>query len=64
MNKWKWNADQTALVNTDYIIRLTIEPPMLAQRDFIVVAILRLGSEIMYRGTGQECVDYLNEFGI
>ena len=64
IDKWVFNADQNALINTDHIRLMRIEPPTLKQKDYIVVAELTYGTEIMCRGTGEECVNYLTEFGI
>ena len=63
-DKWIFNATKTVLINTDHIRLLRIEPPKLRQTDYIVVAELTYGTEVVYNGTEEECISYLAEFGI
>lgn len=61
-DKWVFNADQNALINSDHIILMRIVPPKLNQKDFVVSAELTYGTEIVFRGTADDCVDYIDKF--
>lgn len=62
IDKWVFNAGQNALINSDHIRLMRIEPPTLKQKDYIVVAELTYGTEIVYRGTADDCKDYIDKF--
>lgn len=61
-DKWVLTANQTAIINVDHIRLMRIVPPKLNQQDFVVSAELTYGTEIVYRGTADDCVDYIDKF--
>ena len=61
-DKWVFNADRTVLINSDHIRLMRIVPPKLNQHDFVVSVELTYGTEIVCRGTADDCVDYIDKF--
>lgn len=62
IDKWVWNYDKTELVNTHHIVSLKREAPALAQKDYIVYAVMTYGTKIMYRGNRDDCISYMDDF--
>ena len=54
MAKFIFNYDGTKLINLAHIIMIRLEPPVLAQKDWTIVANLTYGTEILFKGTAEE----------
>ena len=54
-----WNGNY---VNTAHIIRLSVEPPKYEAVSYQVVALLTYGTDIMCKGTEEECRMYMQNF--
>ena len=55
-----WNADKTVLINVDWILKLSIDNNF--DGDTWVSATLRYGSEILFHGNRNSCMEFLKEF--
>jgi len=57
-----YNYDNSALVNVNHIIRLSLEAPQFEAKDHRVIASLTYGTSILFRGTREECAEYMEDF--
>lgn len=62
-NEFIWNEHKTGLINIAHITTMSISAPCLEQKDYLVVcSIAGQGSQILLRGTLEECNAFLTDF--
>lgn len=58
-----WNNAHNAVINIDQIVFVALSEPYLERRSFRVVATtVQGGTHLLYEGTRDGCVDYMNNF--
>ena len=56
------NSTKNTLVNVDHIITVSIVPPYLERKYWEVVASLTQGMAILFRGSEEDCDEFLGDF--
>jgi len=62
MDKFIWNERMTSLINVSHIRKITLSEPRLEQKNWMVVAELTYGTQILCMGTVDDCIAYMDEF--
>ena len=62
MRKWIYTENMRLILNTDHIRRIRISDPAFNQKEYCVVADMPDGTDILFSGTNEACVDYIDEF--